>query len=277
MHTPKKILVVDDDIAIVDMISDILIEKKHQVLGAFNGKNAYEIAQTEAPDLIIMDWEMPVQNGIEATRQLKDNEITRHIPVIIITGRMTSTSDLETAFEAGAIDFIRKPIEAAEILARSRSMLLLAEYHKESIRRKDWELTNLTKTNQNSIVAVSELIHLVEEIMQSCKTIDHFTQKELTQNIQKVKLNLRNNTWEHFQEYFNKVHPDFSSNLLKSYQTISPEELKLAYFLRLNMSSKEIANITNKEIHSIDIARYRLRKKLGLERNEKLQEFLMKF
>ncbi|MBN1767549.1 MAG: response regulator [Prolixibacteraceae bacterium] len=277
MHTPKKILVVDDDIAIVDMISDILIEKKHQVLGAFNGKVAYEIAQTETPDLIIMDWEMPVQNGIETTRLLKENESTRDIPVIIITGRMTSTSDLETAFEAGSIDFIRKPIEAAEILARSRSMLLLAEYHKESIRRKDWELTNLTKTNQNSIVAVSELIHLVEEIMQSCKTIDHFTQKELTQNIQKVKLNLRNNTWEHFQEYFNKVHPDFSSNLLKSYQTISPEELKLAYFLRLNMSSKEIANITNKEIHSIDIARYRLRKKLGLERNEKLQEFLMKF
>ncbi|MDA3816845.1 MAG: hypothetical protein PF486_05665, partial [Prolixibacteraceae bacterium] len=77
--------------------------------------------------------------------------------------------------------------------------------------------------------------------------------------------------------YFNKVHPDFSNNLLNAYPGITPEELKLSYLLRLNMSSKDIAEITNKEIHSIDIARYRLRKKLNLERNEKLQDFLMQF
>ncbi|MDA3881006.1 MAG: response regulator [Prolixibacteraceae bacterium] len=277
MNTPKKILIVDDDIAIVDMISDILLEKQYQVLGAFNGKIACDIALAETPDLIIIDWEMPVLNGIEATRRLKENNKTKDIPVIIITGHMTSTSDLEIAFEAGAIDFIRKPIEPAEIQARSRSMLMLSEYHKESIRRKDWELTNLTHTNQKSNAAIGELINLIENIMQSCKTIDHFTQKELTENIQKVKINLRNNTWKQFQDYFNKVHPDFSANLLKAYPTISSEELKLSYFLRLNMSSKEIATITSKEIHSIDIARYRLRKKLGIERNIKLQEFLMKF
>lgn len=277
MKTPKKILVVDDDIAIVDMISDILIEKQHQVLGAFNGKDAFDISLSEIPDLIIMDWEMPVQNGIKTIKKLTENEKTKDIPVIIITGRMNSPSDLEIAFESGAIDFIRKPIEPIEIQARTRSMLMLSDYHKESIRRKNWELTNLTQTNQRSNSAIGELIHLIENVMQSCKTIDHFTKQQLNNNIQKVKLNLRNNTWKQFHNYFNKVHPDFSGNLLKTYPNISPEELKLSYFLRLNMSSKEIANITNKEIHSIDIARYRLRKKLGLERNDKLQEFLMNF
>ena len=58
---------------------------------------------------------------------------------------------------------------------------------------------------------------------------------------------------------------------------LSPEEIKLCHFLRMNMSSKEIASITHKEMHSIDIARYRLRKKLSLEREVKFNEFLTQF
>jgi DNA-binding response OmpR family regulator/DNA-binding CsgD family transcriptional regulator len=277
MNTPKKILVVDDDIIVVDLLTDYLNEQEYEVLGAFNGEQAIDIAVKEVPDLIIMDWEMPLLDGIETTRKIKADETTNEIPVIIITGRMTSTHNLKTAFDAGAIDFVRKPIEQTEIIARTRSILLLSEYYKELVRRKDWELTNLTQTNQRSNTAISELIKLIENIMKNCSTIDHFTQKELAENIQKVKLYLRNNTWEHFQDYFNKVHPDFSNNLLNAYPGITPEELKLSYLLRLNMSSKDIAEITNKEIHSIDIARYRLRKKLNLERNEKLQDFLMQF
>ncbi|MCF8362777.1 MAG: response regulator [Prolixibacteraceae bacterium] len=277
MNTHKKILVVDDDITVVDLLTDYLNEEEYEVLGAFNGEQAIEIAVKEVPDLVIMDWEMPLLDGIETTQKLKVNDTTKNIPVIIITGRMTSSHNLKTALEAGAIDFVRKPIEQTEIIARSRSILLLADYYKELVRHKDWELTNLTKTNQKSNNAVGELIELIENIIKSCPSIDHFTQKELTENIQRVKLNLKNNTWEHFQDYFNKVHPDFSSNLQNACPGITPEELKLSYLLRLNMSSKDIAEITNKEIHSIDIARYRLRKKLNLERNEKLQDFLMQF
>jgi len=277
MNTPKKILVVDDDITVVDLLTDYLNEQEYEVLGAFNGEQAIDIAVNEIPDLIIMDWEMPLLDGIETTKKLKVNDTTKDIPVVIITGRMTSSHNLKTALEAGAIDFVRKPIEKTEIIARSRSILLLADYYKELVRHKDWELTNLTKTSQRSNSSVGELIELIESIMKSCPAIDHFTKKELTENIQRVKLNLKNNTWENFKDYFNKVHPDFSNNLLSAYPGITPEELNLSYLLRLNMSSKDIAEITNKEIHSIDIARYRLRKKFNLKRNEKLQDFMMQF
>jgi len=128
-----KILVVDDQkdnlITIVGMIE----EKKQawNIYQANNGELAINIAEKIIPDLIIMDWEMPQMSGIEATRKLKQNELTKDIPIIICTGIMTSSEHLETAFEAGAVDFIRKPIDMIELHSRIQSMLMLSESYNQ--------------------------------------------------------------------------------------------------------------------------------------------------
>ena len=278
MLTDKdKILVVDDDPSVVDYITDIFSNFHYEAFAAFNGEAAIKIIQNEIPDLIIMDWEMPVKNGIETLKYLKTKQAIQHIPVIMISGRMTSMEDLQTAFDAGAIDFIRKPIDPVELIARTKSMLMLSKYFKESVQKKDWELTMLSKTNHQNNSLINELIDVVNEMKEACTSIDTKMYKKLNDKILKIKGNFRNKSWEQFENYFKNVHPFFSDNLLKEYSNITSEELRLCYFLRLNMTSKEIASITSKEMHSIDIARYRLRKKLHLDRQVKLHEFLSKF
>ena len=127
-----KILVVDDQKDNLVIIVDMIEERNDiaEVFQANNGEMAIMIAEKHQPDLIIMDWEMPEMSGIETTKKLKENDKTKDIPVIICTGRMTSSNHLETAFEAGAVDFIRKPIDKIELQSRMQSMLLLSESYK---------------------------------------------------------------------------------------------------------------------------------------------------
>lgn len=277
LSAKSKILIVDDDRAIVNFICDVLIEENYEVLSAFNGKSALEITQAELPDLIILDWEMPIMDGIETLSFLKAIDSIKDIPVIMITGRLNSKKDLKYAFDAGAIDFIRKPIDSIELIARTKSMLLLNKYFKDSVRKKDWELTLLSNSHHQNTKLLSDLTSFIGDVKDYNKNDQTKFIEELKEKVKRIKLNISNSSWEQFQSYFVSVHPNFQENLLAQFPNITNEELRLCYFLRLNMSSKEIASITNKEMHSIDIARYRLRKKLNLERNEKLNVFLSGF
>ena len=77
---------------------------------------------------------MPVMDGISAIEKLKKSEKTKDVPIIMITAVNKSTKNLNTAFQAGAIDFIRYPIDKIELLARIRSVLLIAEYNNERLK-----------------------------------------------------------------------------------------------------------------------------------------------
>jgi DNA-binding CsgD family transcriptional regulator len=77
--------------------------------------------------------------------------------------------------------------------------------------------------------------------------------------------------------HFDEVHGDFMSRFKSRFPDLSPQEIKLSAYLRMNLSSKEIANLMNITIRGVEIARYRLRKKIQLERSENLQEFILKF
>ena len=128
-----KILVVDDDPLQLEIIMKIVEREApdYDLLQANNGLFALEIAKAELPDIIITDWEMPNLNGIELINKLKSIPATQDIPVIICSGVMISSDHLKTALEAGAADFIRKPVDAIELVARTRSMLELGRSYKE--------------------------------------------------------------------------------------------------------------------------------------------------
>ncbi|MFA9388589.1 MAG: response regulator [Prolixibacteraceae bacterium] len=277
MEIRSKILVVDDDTLVIDFVSNILMEYNYEVLAANDGDSAIKVVRKEHPDLVILDWEMPNRDGISTVKYLKSQDDLLDIPIIMITGRMNSMDDLKVAFDAGAIDFIHKPIEPIELIARTRSMLMLNGYFHELIRQKDWELTLISNTIQQNELLLNEMSSLFQTLSESIKDQDRAKYTALQTKIKKINSALKNNAWEQFQDYFKNVHPDFMDKLLAAFPKISPEELKLCHFLRLNMSSKEIASITNKEMHSVDIARYRLRKKFMLARDVKFNEFLAQF
>lgn len=126
------ILVADDSPENIQVIVDALKSSniQHRIIRAVNGRILCELAKKRCPDLIITDWEMPEMDGIEAIGILKNSEITKDIPIIMCTGIMTSSDNLKTALDCGAIDFIRKPIDLFELQARVNSILKLADsYH----------------------------------------------------------------------------------------------------------------------------------------------------
>ena len=94
--------------------------------------------------------------------------------------------------------------------------------------------------------------------------------------ITELEANSESISWDEFEMRFQQVHVDYYKILNEKFPDLTPNELRLCAFLRLNMTTKEIASITYQSLKSIDIARYRLRKKLGMEKDENLVSFLQK-
>jgi len=118
----SKILLVEDDEMNRDMLSRRLERRGYQVIIAVNGHEGVALAQSHAPDLILMDMSLPVLDGWEATRQLKATPDTRAIPIIALTAHAMS-GDREQALEAGCDDYDSKPVEFARLLGKIQVLL----------------------------------------------------------------------------------------------------------------------------------------------------------
>jgi DNA-binding CsgD family transcriptional regulator len=105
------------------------------------------------------------------------------------------------------------------------------------------------------------------------------TESQLANNlIKKINKDLRNEkNWELFNNYFDDVHQDFINRLKEKYPDLTPKELRLCAYLRMNISSKEIAPLMNISVRGVEISRYRLRKKLQLDHDTNLAEFILTF
>jgi len=118
----NKILIVDDDFDTLHMVGKMLERHGFEIAAANNGEKAVQLAQTEHPDLIILDVMMPGMDGYEVTRQLRAIEATAFIPIILFTAKAQVDDKLE-GFEAGADDYLTKPTHPAELIARVKSIL----------------------------------------------------------------------------------------------------------------------------------------------------------
>ena len=117
-----KILIVEDNEMNRDMLSRRLQRKGYEVLVAVDGSEGMAMAQTQGPDLILMDMSLPVLDGWEATRQLKAADATRGIPIMGLTAHAMA-GDRERAFEAGCDDYDTKPIEFPRLLGKIEALL----------------------------------------------------------------------------------------------------------------------------------------------------------
>jgi adenylate cyclase len=122
----SRILVVDDTPANIQALAAILKERGYQISVATNGRQALEVLGRVQPDLILLDVMMPEMDGFETCRRLKASEQWRQIPVIFLTAK-TETADLVQGFELGAVDYVAKPFNAHELLARVNTHLTIDE------------------------------------------------------------------------------------------------------------------------------------------------------
>ena len=117
-----KILVVEDNEMNRDMLSRRLQSRGYQVVLAVDGQSGVEMAQNQAPDLVLMDMSLPVLDGWEVACRLKADAPTKHIPIIALTAHAMS-SDREKALDAGCDDYDTKPIELPRLLGKIEALL----------------------------------------------------------------------------------------------------------------------------------------------------------
>lgn len=118
----SKILLVEDNEMNSDMLSRRLQRKGHEVLIAMDGAQGVELAQSENPDLILMDMSLPVLDGWEATQQLKALPETRDIPIIALTAHAMA-GDREKCIEVGCDDYETKPVDFSHLLGKIQALL----------------------------------------------------------------------------------------------------------------------------------------------------------
>jgi DNA-binding response OmpR family regulator len=118
----RKILLVDDSETILQMEQMILAPDSYELIMARDGEEGVAKALATKPDLILMDVVMPKMNGFEAVKQLRENEQTRAVPIVMVTSKAEAES-METGYLNGCSDYIVKPIDRLELVTKIRNLL----------------------------------------------------------------------------------------------------------------------------------------------------------
>ncbi len=275
----QKILLVDDEPenlkSMVHMFSEM--GSQYTILQTKFPEKAVQIALNEDPNLIITDWEMPGMDGLDLIRSFNKEEKLANVPVIMATGVNLTSEDLKKALEAGAVDYIRKPIDKVELMARCNSALKISEFYNRLVSAKAFELAetslSLIRNKKFKISVTQELDQIIEDL--------YDPEDELAESLKnlnkRIKQKIQDDGWHKFQLSFNEVHSSFNKTLLQKHPRLTPSEIKLCQLIRLGMSSKDIATLQYMSYDSVRVMRSRLRKKLDLGADESLEVYLVKF
>ncbi len=284
-----KILIADDDPGILELIMEYLGDQQQTLLYAPNGKKAIDLAEQEIPDLIIMDWEMPIVNGIQAVRSLQENPETSSIPIIISTGVMLEPGDLKEALESGAVDYMRKPLHPIEFKARIKANLRIKRQHEEILRlmrrekelladdlaRKDRELTTAALNESNNRELISEIIEGLNQLVTKSVGAERQAILQMRNGLRSRQGMEQGN--QRFFKHFEDVHPEFFQNLEEQFPQISLNDRRICAYLRIGLANKEIAQLTNVESGSVRKSLTRLKKKMDLGVDDDLRQFISTF
>ncbi|MEN8135864.1 MAG: sigma-54 dependent transcriptional regulator [Thermodesulfobacteriota bacterium] len=162
MKEPQKknnVLIVDDSPVNITVLFEMLTQQRYQIRSALSGESALKSVQSDPPDLILLDILMPEMDGYEVCRVLKSNESTSQIPIIFISA-LTEVKDIVKAFQAGGVDYITKPFQMEEVLARVDTQLELLN----AIREKEEShlmLQTILDSIENTIITVDDQLQII--------------------------------------------------------------------------------------------------------------------
>lgn len=122
----KRVLVVDDQKDNVFVLRDRLQREGYEILTAYDGDTCIKIAKTEMPDIILLDVMMPGMSGFEVCKILSSSPATKLIPILLVTA-LTEADDLKEGFQVGAFDYIKKPFNRVELIARVKAAIRFRE------------------------------------------------------------------------------------------------------------------------------------------------------
>ena len=150
MADTPRILVIDDSPQNRRLAEALLMPRGYEVIGVESGAEAFTWLEHNAADIVLLDIVMPEMNGYEVCRRLRENPATEVLPVVMLTS--SGDEDKVRAIEAGADDFISRPVNEAELLARVRSLLRIKQFH-DTIQRQAAELAEWNRTLEDRVTA----------------------------------------------------------------------------------------------------------------------------
>jgi adenylate cyclase len=212
---PEKILVVDDVPVNVKLLADLLTVKGYDVVTAANGAEALARVEKDRPGLVLLDVMMPGMSGYDVCRKIRENPVTAMLPVVMVTA-LDPTQERVKGIEAGADDFLTKPINQPELLARVKSLLRIKVLHDELA---DWNRT-LEQRVEQQLAQLDRLERLkrffspqLAELIVSGETEDPL--KSHRREITVVFLDLRG-----FTAFAETAEPEEVMAVLREYHTV---------------------------------------------------------
>ena len=178
MKDKPAILIVDDEIRNIELLKAYLEPYNYKILMTSNGEEALNIVAENNIDLILLDVMMPGKNGFEVTKHLKTGEKTRAIPIVLVTA-LTEKADKIKGIEAGCDDFISKPVDSSELLARVRSLLKVKAYndHMRNYERElETEVAKRTRELNAALVTIEETaLETIRRLAAAAECRDQYT------------------------------------------------------------------------------------------------------
>ncbi|MEQ8926253.1 MAG: two component regulator three y domain-containing protein, partial [Fulvivirga sp.] len=156
----------------------------------------------------------------------------------------------------------------------------LQKLKEEQIQSELRHVNNLLAASTMNLVVKNEFMENIKEELNEVRQRGAApeTSKSLERIIKEIDTTLKlQEDWKQFEYHFDKVHGDFLTRLTTEFTDLTPGEQKLSAFLRLKMDTKEIANLMGVSLRGVEVARYRLRKKLGLDKHQNLSKFILEY
>ncbi len=162
MKTPAKLLVVDDTPKNVKLLADILTAKGYNVVTAASGSEALSVIEVEKPDLVLLDVVMPEMSGYDVCRRIRSNSATEVLPVVMVTALDPGEERIK-GIEAGADDFLTKPINQAELLARVKSLIRIKELY-DTVQHQAAQLADWNQSLERRVREQLEQLERLERL-----------------------------------------------------------------------------------------------------------------
>ncbi len=314
-----NILIVDDREFDRILYKEYLDDSNYHFKELNDGDGIIDQLKEEKPDLILLDWQMPRQGGLETLKMIKKNNSFKDIPIIIITG-LQDEKVLEEAFDYGSVDFLNKPVSKIELSSRVLNVLKLVEAQKTLLTQKR-ELLDLNQIIKNQKSELEKSLALKSQLLETSVVEFEKGMKEknrkvvsmevgnskITNQFKEIKkmvaeaytelkaenessgvlrrlrsierqieyLNIDDDSWTDFKSAFESIESEFFSKLTRINPKLTSLDLKHCAYIRMNLDNYEVSKILNVEMKSLQMTRYRLKKKLKLNEEIHLREFIL--
>lgn len=267
-----KLLYVDDEESNLRVFKSAF-RRNYDVFVATSAKEGLKVLEEQKIHVILSDQRMPGMTGVEFLQYA-----VNHYPDairILVTGYVDVDAMKNAINQAQIVHYIQKPWDDVELIQVIENTLKIKRLENENFKQKKELIITAVQISKSSHIIKSTL-RILNNLIQ--KHAGNECSNDIIEIQNHLRLQIQNqNEWELFKRRFTEVHPDFFVRLKKEHPELSMTEIKYLAYFRINLSTSQIASSLNVSYEAIKKSKYRIRKKINLQRNKTLEEYILIF